>query len=191
MVGVQVWPLVHVVFGAVHVDWITCVQTPVVETQQEPCGGWGQMLGEQLPLLVQVLAVAQLGWVEIKHEPEKAQQLPVGGPQGLGEQVRLAVQTLGAAQYTWKSTTHPPSAVQHVPVAGHEVAEHATPATKKLGNEQVPASPAAHVPSEAQHAPVWAHEMLGATRQPSSATSTRERKRLERDMDTSAGLGSE
>ena len=136
------------------------------------------MLGEQLPLLVQVLAVAQLGWVEIKHEPEKAQQLPVGGPQGLGEQVRLAVQTLGAAQYTWKSTTHPPSAVQHVPVAGHEVAEHATPATKKLGNEQVPASPAAQVPSEAQHAPVWAK--VGET---TNAARSRPRSRTKKNRE--------
>ena len=98
LLGAQGRLSVQVLAAPVHPVWAVWVHAPVTELQQDPCGGPGQMLGEQLPLSVQTFGTPQLGWVAMKHPPVTVQQLPLGGPQGLGEQVRLAVQTLAAAQ---------------------------------------------------------------------------------------------
>ena len=169
LVGVQVWPTVHVVLAAVHCTCAFCTHPPVVEVQQVPCGGAGQVFGLQTPSAVQTLGAAQLAWLVTVHAPRLVQQRPCGGRHGFGgPQVRLAVHTFGAAQKFWNPTTHPPSEVQQVPVSGHGLGVHTPPETKKLGNEHAPVVPAAHVPSVAQHAPAWARQTSAPVSTPES-----------------------
>ena len=158
LVGEQVWPSVHTVPAAVHWIWAFSVHAPVAVVQHVPCGGIGQMFGEQFPLAVHTLVVAQLAWLVTVHAPSAVQHEPCGGRHGFGgPQVRLAVHTFGAEQNVWNPTTHPPSDVQQVPVSGHGLGVHTPPDTKKFGNEHAPDVPAAQVPSVAQHAPDWAN----------------------------------
>ena len=99
LVDVQVFPSVQVLLAPVQAACEPWAQTPVTELQHAPWGGRGQMLGEQLPFMVQTLETEQLAWLVMVQHPEKEQQEPCGGRQGLGgPQVRPAVQTFGAAQ---------------------------------------------------------------------------------------------
>jgi hypothetical protein len=173
LVGWQVWPCVQVVLAAVHWTCAFCTQPPVVEVQQVPCGGMGQVLGEQTPSSVHTLVEMQLAWLVTVQAPKGVQQRPCGGRHGFGgPQVRLAVHTFGAAQKFWNPTTHPPSEVQQVPVSGHGLGVQTPPETKKFGNEHVPAVPAVHVPLVAQHAPDWARQ----TSAPASTPRARARR---------------